>query len=263
MEIFIGKDGQEKSCVTMLQLRDMLENGEVTPDTLGWMREQEGGWKPLREIPAAKAVIDGLAQAKLNADLAKRPGRPPKRSPEPLTRQRAISRYGFARFAARTIDLVFFQNLVVLAVRGVPERAENLTEWWARLTETSSNLFAVLVAAAFAWHLIEAILLATVGTTLGKYALNLSVRHADGEKLGFWTSILRSYYVWLLGMGFALPPLQQIANLLGFVRLHSRGITIWDEQLKVQVNQGPIDMGRRFFVFGVLFLIIGMRYALY
>ena len=75
--------------------------------------------------------------------------------------------------------------------------------------------------------------------------------------------MLRSLYIWLLGMGFALPLLQQIANLLGLVRLHSRGITIWDEQLKVEVTQGPMDRHRQALVLGLLILIIGVRYALY
>ncbi|MEM7011208.1 MAG: RDD family protein [Verrucomicrobiota bacterium] len=256
MEVYIERDGEQSGPHTMYQIRQLLETGEIDSDTLGWMRDQEGGWKPLHDIPPVKRVINEIAQRKLDERLAET--KRPQPSPEPLHQTPAgISRHAFSRFAARYIDVTLFQILVCLALYGRPELPADFgQELMPKIDQDKAeNLTLVLFFVGMSWQLIEGILLATFGTTPGKALLQLQLRRPDGAKLEMGVSILRSVYVWILGMGMGVWILPIVANLLGFIRLHSRGITIWDEQLKVEVHQRPLDSMRKPFVLIMLITV--------
>lgn len=246
MEVYIEKDGEQSGPHTVYQIRQLLEEDEIDGDTLGWMRDQEGGWKPLNEIPPVRRVIDEIAQRKLDERLAetKRPQPPP----EPLHQTPSgISRHAFSRFAARYIDLTLFQIIVCLAIYGRPELPPGFGEVLVPELDQdkAERLTLIMFFVGFAWHLLEGILLAKFGTTPGKALLQLQLRRPDGAKLELGVSILRGIFVWILGMGMGVWILPMVGNVLGFIRMHSRGITVWDEQLKVEVHQRPLDQMRK------------------
>ncbi|MFT5465129.1 MAG: hypothetical protein ACI8UO_000215 [Verrucomicrobiales bacterium] len=257
MEIFIGKDSGKEGPFTPFQIREMLEEGEIEPETLGWIRDEVEDWKPLNEIPSMRRVIDELAQARLDEDLATREGpTPPLPPPLPAGDPRSAFRHAISRFFARWFDLFLFQTLALFVCRGWREPAATPEIMMQRFNQDATEITMIFFVSALIWQALEAVLLSTIGTTPGKALMNLRVRLSNDKKMGLNTSTLRSFFAFALGMGLMISILPIITGILSFMRMQNRGITVWDEQLRVQVTQTPVDLLKRFvMIFGFLALL--------
>lgn len=87
----------------------------------------------------------------------------------------------------------------------------------------------------FLWTFIEAILLCTWGTTPGKWLFNVTIRNADGKKLGFVSALKRSIWVWSYGMGFGIPFITPLGLINQYRKLTKMKSTTWDRKLKLNV----------------------------
>jgi len=253
MEIFIGLNGAKVGPLTLFQIRQKLENGEIGPDTLGWMRGEDG-WKPLKEIPVILELIQEMEQAKLDAELQKDPGPVPER--EGTVAQRMPS-HSFARFAARMFDIMLVQ-VIITAIVGLPELEAKggFMEWTKPTPETmnySVRLFLIHTGSVLLWHFLEVFSLSMFGTTPGKALFRLRVQMPNGQNLPFHLSLARSVLVWVFGMGLGVDPIHYIANLLAYLRVQRRGIAVWDGWLGTEILQGPVTRERMLIVM-ILFL---------
>lgn len=262
MEIYIAPGGRKEGPYTMYRIREKLDAGDIDRKTLGWARGEDG-WKPLEEIPFILAEIEKLEQQELDE---KSP--PPLKRvdyTQPLAGNRQITSHAFCRFGARMLDLFIFQ-VIIWAIIGVPEAPEprGLKEMIMEgpTPEETAFSYRVLIlelGTVLGWHLVEAVLLAAIGYTPGKFLFNLRVRDRNGNRLKFGTSLLRAFQVWVLGMGAGFPPLQYVAEFLGFRRLQTRGVTWWDQNQQLKVTQGKLSRERVLCVLLLFGLLVILR----
>jgi S1-C subfamily serine protease/uncharacterized RDD family membrane protein YckC len=124
----------------------------------------------------------------------------------------------WARFWARSVDLVLFYALVVLAVPG-----------WHGWAQVPARLLASILT-PLAWTIPEALLLSSLRTTPGKWALGLRVESADGERLEFGAAWKRAVQVWLRGLGAGIPILNLVAMGRAYLVLVREGRSTWDAE---------------------------------
>ncbi|HCL01690.1 MAG TPA: hypothetical protein DHW61_04625 [Lachnoclostridium phytofermentans] len=129
------------------------------------------------------------------------------------------------RFWARGLDNILFILLVSFLLKKLLQ---------AEIMEFQS--FLIYLLAMFIWTFIEAILLCTWGTTPGKFLFNVTIRNADGEKLGFVSALKRSLLVWIYGIGFGIPVISIIGLISQYKKLTKMKSTTWDRKMKVIVR---------------------------
>jgi len=98
------------------------------------------------------------------------------------------------------------------------------------------SVFWLLILSAVLWVAVETILMATIGTTPGKWLLGIAVRNGDGSKLRFGQAAARSALVFALGNACGIVFIEQIVWLFFRHQLKHTGTTLWDEQVDAQVT---------------------------
>lgn len=97
----------------------------------------------------------------------------------------------------------------------------------------------------------EALLLATLGTTVGKWLLGTSVRDFDGTKLSYGSALSRSFSVWVRGLCLGIPVINLITLLISYSNVRGeKGKTSWDRIGEYQVLHKKLNP------FGVIAIIL-------
>jgi hypothetical protein len=96
----------------------------------------------------------------------------------------------------------------------------------------------------FLWIPIETLLLATLGTTPGKFFLKTTLRQGRKNKLSFGSAIKRSFSVWIRGLGLGIPFLNFMCLLMAYNKLKVFKITSWDREDHIVVTHHPIKRWR-------------------
>ena len=117
------------------------------------------------------------------------------------------------------------------------------------------------IMAIFVWCFVEAILIAGIGYTPGKWLLRVKVRSADGEKLSFRASLQRSLSVWWLGYGAGIPILNLITMTVACVKLSNLKMTSWDRFGHFKVSHSKIGFFRILVVFLFFVMITSFVYS--
>ncbi len=281
MEFYLSIGGTKQGPYSIFKVGDLLESGAATPETLAWHRELSG-WTPIREVPALEVVF--------GRDRERTPGPPhiPESAPphseeiagsplppvevitSPLLRSPEQSR-PFVRFWARIFDymvvsVIVFQFSDVSIPQPVPGEgfAELFTRYLAEMQKPEALLLArTLFLALIGWHVIEAVLIHLIATTPGKSLFGLTVRTAVGEKVPLLQSLGRSFYVYVMGVGFYQFPFIVIGMVFSFFRMTSTGKCLWDQQLKLQVENSPLGLVRivlAICAFSALFLLQSVKF---
>ena len=141
------------------------------------------------------------------------------------------------------------------AVAASKELPQPYVRFWARLIDKALYLatlpiLAALVGTGFFFYVcflfwlagyvaVEALLLATVGTTPGKAILGVSVTGADGKKLSFNQAWRRAYSVFVRGRG-----LGAVMQWLSYRDLRNDARTSWDEAGNLLVKYKRLSAGR-------------------
>lgn len=211
------------------ELLRLIDSGVIREDTLLW-KEGLSEW-----VPAGQLAVFEQAQARHEPE--------PVAAPELVQTPRATLRPSppdpFRRFAARSLDLYIF--FLVTPLIGPIDPSQ------------SGQKAVVGVGIYLAWALIEAVLLATLGATPGKWLLRVEVTDAYGKRPDFMTSLRRALDVSVRGMGLGLPIFHVFAQLFGLHQLTGRGITPWDRASHCVVKHGHLEL-TRWLIF--LFLIL-------
>ncbi len=132
-----------------------------------------------------------------------------------------------------------------------------------RLPIFSTTLFASehWIALEFlAWVPIETLLLATVGTTLGKRLLNIRLQKGQKNRLPFASSLRRSVFVWIKGLGLGLVGLNIICLVNAYYRLMATHRTSWDRDEGIFVSHKAVPKWR--FYLTAALMAAGMIYYL-
>ena len=137
----------------------------------------------------------------------------------------------WARYAARVTDLMLVASALSIADGILGLRM-------SRLPETAQSIVVGLV-----WMPLEAILLASAGTTPGKTLYGLTVLDS-GRGIPIGKAALRSWMVLMLGMGFCVRGLTVIALILNFWSLSKSGATPWDRASGCVERLRPLSLRR-------------------
>jgi hypothetical protein len=123
-------------------------------------------------------------------------------------------------------------------------------------SDTWSN-YASAWASMMLWIPIEAVLLATWGTTPGKFVLDIRVQ---GD-LSFRRSLSRAVQVQFKGLAAGIPFVAIVAGIRSYKRLSARGVTAWDEALDLRVEHGPVTPLRVAAAVTLILLSLGVELA--
>lgn len=155
------------------------------------------------------------------------------------------------RYCARNIDVYLLTSFVLtLQMLIYPEK------------QLDANIAAIGVHVV--WVLFEAQLLATWGTTPGKWLLRTTVRDSANNKLSLKTALIRSTLVWSVGMAL-YTFLSSFTQVLAYMSLKEKGKTLWDEYCKCNVTHEKIELERIPLITVAILLpllIIGLVYQL-
>lgn len=300
MDFYLSIDGSRKGPYSIFKVGDLLESGEASGDTLVWHRDLDR-WKPLREIPAlemvrerSKARAAGESEEEREGDSDQELALPPSLEAEPINPHAGESGDAplpasgpvfspriagepartrpFIRFWARMFDYTAVSVLIFqLSDAAVPQPlpGESLTEvlgrYLAEMQRPEALVFArTLFFALIGWHFIEAVLIHLFGTTPGKALFGIKVKRETGEPVPMKISLGRSFYVYVMGVGFYQFPLILIGMIFSYFRIHSTGNCLWDQHLKIRVENPPLGalrIGLAFCAFFALFLLQSVKFS--
>lgn len=229
------------------EVRSLVANGVLDADSLVWtpgMRDWSRvgevsilapGWVQPHSAPAPRAEAEwapGADVSQQRAVVAQQP-RP------------------WRRFGARLLDVVIFMAIAAsVAMMIIPGLRARMPADPASV-KPLYNLLAVLSLVP-----IEGLVLHLFGTTPGKALFGIQVSTAEGDRPSLRQSFSRAVRVWVLGMGMGLPIVSLCAMVAGYVRLTSRGHTVWDEALGLQVEYAEITPGRAMGIVGLFLFFL-------
>ncbi len=95
--------------------------------------------------------------------------------------------------------------------------------------------FFMPVVVSFCWTFVEALLLGSFGTTVGKWIFNMEVRDRFLRKPGHKSAWLRSLSVWCNGMGTGFFLITPATLLVSYIRLRREQIAPWDRTGRFQM----------------------------
>ena len=228
---YASADGA-KGPIDEAELFRLIDAEVIREDTLLW-KEGLSGW-----LPAEQLAVFEQARTRHDPD----PDPPPSLAQTPRATLRPSPPDPFRRFAARSLDFFIFQYLVTPLVGPIDPSQPN-------------QAALILLGIYLAWALIEAVLLATLGATPGKWLMRVEVTDVYGKRLNLMMSLRRALDVSIRGMGLGLPYLHVFAQLFGLYQLTGRGITPWDRSCGCVMKHGPLELTRwLIFLFLVLWI---------
>tara|TARA_R110000850_G_scaffold169388_12_gene294667 strand:+ start:715 stop:1551 length:837 start_codon:yes stop_codon:yes gene_type:complete len=278
MEFYLSIDGEKQGPFPLLKVGDMLEKSSITEETLAWHIDQDG-WKPVSEIPALDCFVE---TAPGNAPDEDGPpplpevgntGQPAPEQPTPATslgQTREVR--PFLRFWARMFDYTLISVTVLLfSDISLPQPGpdESFTELLARYLEQMQEgegqlLVRTQFLAMIGWHFVEAVLIHLIATTPGKALFGIRVQSPDGSRIPIMRSLGRSFYIYLLGVGFYQFPFILIGMTFSFFRVMSTGRCLWDQHLDLKVETprpSPLRIVLAIFGFFVLVMLQSLKFS--
>lgn len=280
MDFFLSLDGAKAGPFSIFKVGELIASGEATEETLAWHRGLDG-WKPIREVPALETFLEqSVERTPVPPPLpepppASRPAEPFPGAPLPsvgpmvatavegvATRPRP-----FVRFWARMFDYALVSAMVSLVVRFEhprPNEGESVTDFYQRylveMQKPEMIHFALTVfLSMIAWHLVEAILIHWIGTTPGKALFGIRIRTQEGERVPLLSSMGRSFYVYVVGMGFHYFPLILIGMIFSLLRLLRAGQSLWDQHLGNRVEHSPLGPFRIVLAICAFFVLLSLQ----
>lgn len=112
----------------------------------------------------------------------------------------------------------------------------------------------------FLWIPVEAILLATWGTTPGKFFLKTKMRVGKKTRFDWMGAFRRSFAVWVRGLGMGIPVINFFCLVTAYNKLKIFQITSWDQEDHVVVTHYPIGKWRIYVASGIAILGILFYY---
>lgn len=106
----------------------------------------------------------------------------------------------------------------------------------------------------FSWIPFEAALLATWGTTPGKFLLKTKITQGRKPRLDFVTALRRSFNVWFRGLGMGIPVINVLCMLVASSKLRVTGMTSWDREDNITIAHLPVTQARAVIASAITFL---------
>ena len=230
------KDGKRRGPYQPFLLKEMLEDGELTPGDVVWHEGMEK-WQPLAETDSLKSVLQKPAPPPVEDESPQTEALRKVVTPAELTLELTLAvlrqrrALGWRRFFARQMDM-FIASVVTVFVAA----AFGWTDIW---TLFFPRPWLLVLVPPLVWIPVETVMLCTLGWTPGRLILGLRVvANKEGQRPSFGAALKRSLLVWAGGFGFGLPvdtllPLAQW--LYSFWHFQRYGGTLWDHSAGTRV----------------------------
>ncbi|MEC5129595.1 RDD family protein [Verrucomicrobiales bacterium BCK34] len=278
MDFYLSIGGEKKGPYSIFKVSELIESKEATDDTLVWHVGMTG-WKPLKDVPALENVFEHVKPKETKAPERETYEMPPvpEETPDGSGAATATMEASpvhiatnvrpFLRFWARMFDYTLVSVIVFLlsdVVMPQPLEGESVNDLLTRYIAEMQKPEALLLArtqffAMIGWHFLEGILLHVLGTTPGKALFGIRVRQIDGTRLQPLKSVGRSFYIYLLGVGFYQVPFILIGMVFSFFRLMSTGDCLWDQHLGNKVEYTKLGGVRIMLAIGAFFVLIMLQ----
>ena len=173
----------------------------------------------------------------------------------------------WARFLAKTIDFSLAQILTFAAVFllsfGYGIIFVGLMGWPYDESLLTGPVFVVvyLFLHAILFVFAEAFCISVFGGTPGKTLMGIRVASVTGRRLGFGSSLKRSFSSVTAGLGFGIPILNLITMIYQYNKLTSDGAVFWDKTDSLQYLTHPVAAWRWAIAIGAFVLIRGIEVA--
>ena len=102
-----------------------------------------------------------------------------------------------------------------------------------------------------------------LGTTPGKFLLNIHFSLKDDKKIKFTQALSRSFKVWWRGLGIGIPIITLGTLITCYKNLKKMGETHWDRNGGFVVEHGEISLVRVILVVFLFIITIGLSVPLY
>jgi uncharacterized RDD family membrane protein YckC len=253
MNVWLIEDGERHGPFPAFEIENRIRAGELGGEQPAWT-DGEARWRKLGEMPAFAAVFRELVEREEKAweqwegGSAPLPAPPAGAPPPPLPPQALGFGHWSRRFWARWFDLHLFGLL-----------------WWGGMRWAGRDLVAALtnpwlvLAQLAPWFLIEAFLLHRFGTTPGKYLLGLRVRSENGQPIPLGACLIRCFRVWGVGLGFGLPMLVELCQIVALWVGRRTGRAWWDFTSHLRVTTDAIPVARIIAFAALFFVILQLR----
>ena len=103
----------------------------------------------------------------------------------------------------------------------------------------------------FAWIPVETLLLASWGTTPGKWLLKTEIKKGHLRRFPFSLALRRSFSVWFRGIGMGIPVINVLCLVSAYYRLKMFQTTSWDRDEGLTVIHHPLPKWRFYLVTGL------------
>lgn len=152
------------------------------------------------------------------------------------------------RFWARTLDTGVHAFPVAFAFELVsPGNLATTLQKYGQFSLSMKLLPFILI--------LEAIVLAIFGTTLGKFLLNIKLIDPNGQRISFPAAILRTFMLWIKGLAFGLPFISMLTAGYAAGVIRKNGTASWDDSNGITVAYDDLSGIKT--VFAIL-LILGI-----
>ncbi|MEH7250665.1 RDD family protein [Neobacillus niacini] len=221
---FFIKDSQQQGPVCLFELKKLIEQKVLSGDTYVWNKSMNC-WQMAKSLELFSDCIFESSRIHLLPDKFKT-----KAEYEEATYPNGRP---YVRYLARFLDLSLF-SLFIITLTSIIS---------STFIAEISNLY-VFILSLFLWILVEPVIIAIFGNTLGRAFLNTKIKSVNGEKLTFITALKRSFVVSILGMGFGIPILNFICFFFSYRDLKGHGMSTWDYKIGTVTLYGKVSMPR-------------------
>ena len=197
-----------------------LQSGEL--DLAAAMRSRSAALEAEgRRLLAARNVCDAISREVTSYSVLQAEPYLTELEPDAVAGQRDVAEpHPWRRFLARGIDLALV-GLPVSFVQYVllHHSFANVTDW--------ENIVCGLIG----WGLLillEPLLLARFGTTIGKRCMGITVTRTDGERLSYSEAMSRTALVWVYGAGLGLPIVELVCAYRSYRRYMNGEELAWE-----------------------------------
>ena len=276
MEYYVALEGEKVGPLSQFRLVEMLRDGEVSPDNKAWHMGLDA-WMPLSEVPSMSSTVEAMRKSEIEEAMIKSQNRAEKAGivipPEIRAEKKipiAVEVRPLTRFWARFFDYSLVAMLVVVFSDVEYPRVDpdiSLADLVTRYEEIFSGaefqqLARMQAYALLLWHVLEGILISLFGTTPGKALFGISIATDEGSRVSVMNGIIRSFLVFALGLGCFFHEILMLAALtFAFFRLMSRGITVWDQVLHLQVKHPPLSLVRILLAIMAFFALMMLQFV--
>ncbi|MCL1563313.1 RDD family protein [Parasaccharibacter sp. TMW 2.1886] len=167
------------------------------------------------------------------------------------------------RLIARSIDLDIYGSLLMLPIYGSIHQLEDIFPTLQKIGSASfspmmprwDTLIASLLLIFPLSMVLDALVCAWFGNTLGKHLLGIKPYRTNGRPLDLSTCLKRNYLIYVAAYMGGMDVLSPLAGLIHYIRYRRTGTTFWDEEMGTVVRSLKSSVARTVTITILWFLV--------